>query len=85
MTFTVCLNGTDTNPYVELGLTQNPFPQIAEYEYTAQILHLQALGGMPIPDVDYIRRHLTGWSPEFVEGCCKRFRKGEYVKFVCSF
>jgi TorA maturation chaperone TorD len=45
------------------------------------MLHLARLDGDPIPDTDYIRNHLRGWSPEFIELCCKQFRKGELVAF----
>lgn len=85
MTFDVVLNGTDTNPYHQWGLKQNPFPQIARYEYASHLLHLAKLGGDPIPDTDYIRKHLEGWLPAFIDLCCKNFRKGEVVKFRYSF
>ncbi len=85
MKFEVVLNGTDKNPFHRFGLSQNPFPQVAKYEVAPHLLHLQKLGGDPIPDEDYIRRHLEGWSPEFIEGCCQRFRKGELVKFIVTF
>ena len=85
MKLLVELNGTDENPYHGLGLTQNPFPQIAEYRYTADVLHLQKLGGDPIPDMAYIRKHLEGWKPEFVDLCCEKFKKGELVKFTVEF
>lgn len=78
------LNGTDENPYGKLGMTQNPFPQIAQAEYTDGCLQLQALGGEPIPDTDYIRKHLRGWSKEFVDLCCAQFQKGKVVKFYVS-
>lgn len=77
----VSLNGTDANPYHKQGLTQNPFPQFAEHGYDAQCLHLQKLGGDPIPNKQYIRDHLEGWDKEFVDLCCKLFKKGEYVEF----
>jgi hypothetical protein len=82
MKLRVSLNGTDTNPHHKWGLTQNPFPQLAKAEYDRACLHLQALGGDPIPNVEYIREHLKGWNPEFVELCCSRFVKGEYVRFT---
>lgn len=85
MVFQVVLNGTEINPYKSWGVTQNPFPQIPKAEYTKQILHLQALGGEPIPDTDYIRNHLKGWSKEFVDLCCERFEKGKMVKFDVAF
>ena len=44
MKLKVRLNGTDTNPFHRLGVTQNPFPQIASYEHGEHCLHLQKLG-----------------------------------------
>jgi hypothetical protein len=82
---TVYLNGTDKNPFRVFGLNQNPFPQIAKHEYAGHLLHLQALGGDPIPDTDYIRRYLAGWNSTFVEVLCSQFRKGEMVKFDVEF
>lgn len=82
---TVKLNGTDNNPYSQWGVTSNPFPQYAKYPYTGAVLHLQKLGSDPIPDVAYIREHLKGWNPEFVDLCCDRFKKGEMVSFEISF
>lgn len=81
MKFTVILNGTDVNPYHALGLTQNPFPQIPKYEYASELQHLAILGAEPIPDTDYIRKHLKGWSNEFIKLCCKEFKKGQIVRF----
>jgi hypothetical protein len=83
--FTVKLNGTETNPYHQFGLGLNPFPQLGRYEYAAQLLHLAKLGADPIPDPNYIRRHLRGWSEEFVEVCCSRFEKGKMVEFEVYF
>lgn len=85
MKLTVALNGTKVNPYAKMGLKQNPFPQIAKYEYTAHMLKLQSLGGEPIPDVAHIKRVLQGWSPEFVALCCRNFKPGEYVVFDVTF
>lgn len=85
MKLQVALNGTDSNPFHKFGLSQNPFPQIAEYELTSRCLNLQKLGGDPIPDTDYIRKVLDGWSEEFIELCCKMFKKGEYVRFEVEF
>jgi hypothetical protein len=76
------LNGTNENPYNVFGLTQNPFPQIAKMEYMHHCLNLQKLGGEPIPNVEYIREVLKGWSEEFIELCCSRFKPGEYVEFI---
>ena len=80
-TLRVDLNGTDTNPFHKFGLTQNPFPQLGRMEFDRYTLHLAKLGADPIPDTDYIRNHLRGWEPEFVDGCCARFKKGEMVTF----
>ena len=77
----VALNGTDTNPFHKLGLSQNPFPQIPKHGYVGVCLHLQQLGGDPIPNKQYIRDHLKGWSEEFIDLCCSKFKKGEYVEF----
>jgi len=85
MTITVCLNGTNRNPFHRWGLRQNPFPQMARAEYDAADRRLNSLGGEPIPDVEYIRKTLSGFSPEFVELCCSKFVKGEYVRFRVTF
>jgi hypothetical protein len=77
----VRLNGTSENPWHKMGLTQNPFPQIARAEYDRHCLHLAALDGDPIPNTDYIRSHLKGWPDEFVDLCCSQFKKGEQVEF----
>ena len=82
---TVSLNGTEKNPHARYDLTQNPFPPGVPYEQRDHILHLQQLGGEPIPDVSYIREHLKGWSDEFVELCCSKFKKGEVVIFDVGF
>jgi hypothetical protein len=79
------LNGTDSNPYHTMGLTQNPFPQTARFGEDSFTLRLQSLGGDPIPNTDYIRRKLRGFSTEFIELCCKNFRKGEIVKFTATY
>lgn len=85
MRIEVELNGTDANPWLRYGLRQNPFPQIARAEYAAACIRLQKLGGDPIPDTDYIRTTLAGFSEEFITLCCARFRKGERVKFGVAF
>jgi hypothetical protein len=78
----VCLNGLDFNPYTEtLGLTANPFPQIPVYEYSRFVTIVQELGATPIPNTDYIRNHLRGFSEEFINLCCECFCKGEYIEF----
>lgn len=78
---TVRLNGTDENPWLRMGLTQNPIPQLGKYEYDRWCLHLQKLGADPIPDTDYIRNHLRGYTDELVDLCCRQFKKGEMVEF----
>lgn len=85
MRIQVELNGTSVNPFHALGLTQNPFPQIADYKMSSHLVHLQKLAADPIPDVEHIRRHLRGWSPEFIELCCKMFKPGEMVVFKIEF
>lgn len=85
MELNVVLNGTETNPWHELGLTQNPIPQLAKAEYNSYCLTLQKLGGDPIPDTDYIRKVLSGWSEEFIDLCCSRFQKGKTVRFIVEF
>ncbi len=82
MKFTVALNGTDQNPYHQFGLKQNPFPQIGDARYDPSLRHLARLGAEPIPDIEYIKKHLTGWSDEFVNLCCRMFKKGEMVRFT---
>jgi hypothetical protein len=83
--FEVVLNGTKENPWAKLGLTQNPFPQIAKAEYTPGLLKVQSLAGEPIKDCEDIRYRLEGFSREFIELCCSRFIPGETVKFTVSF
>lgn len=83
MRFKVALNGTDENPYYRFGLSQNPFAQDAKYSEC--LLRVQKLGGDPIPNEEYIRETLKGFSEEFIDGCCERFRKGEYVEFFVEF
>ena len=82
---TVRLNGTDKNPFHRFGLTQNPLPQTGRDEWVQAELIVNKLGGDPIPDTDYIRKVLEGFDPEFVELCCKKFKKGETVVFDVHF
>ena len=84
VTFVVELNGTDENPYHRFGVTQNPFP-LGDAEYDAAYRIVQSLGGDPIPDIDYIKRKLQGFSQEFVDLCCRKFEKGKMVRFGVSF
>lgn len=81
MQIRVDLNGTGENPYARWGLSQNPFPQIASAETDMHLRHLAKLGAEPIPDADYIRHHLKGWSQEFIDLCIRQYRQGEYVSF----
>lgn len=81
MRIVVVLNGTDENPFHRWGLRQNPFPQLGIAEYDKACLVVQSLGGDPIPNTDYIRERLEGFDPEFIELCCREFRKGETVRF----
>lgn len=86
MKLKVELNGTSVNPFHKMGLTQNPFPQIASAELSGSCLHLQKLGADPIPNADYIRKHLEGrMSQEFIELCCEQFKPGELVSFEIEF
>jgi hypothetical protein len=86
MILRVKLNGTDINPFYKMyGVKQNPFPQIADYKYAAQCIHLQKLGATPIIRVQEIRDHLKGWSKEFVDLCCSKFVPGQMVEFTVKF
>jgi hypothetical protein len=88
MKFKVALNGTDTNPWLKFGLTQNPFPQLGKYEYDRACLQMQKLGGPSIPHEwaeQYIREILKGFSEEFVDLCVRQFKPGEYVEFDVYF
>lgn len=85
MKLSIALNGTDENPYHRMGLKQNPFPQLGMQEYDGICLHLQKLGADPIPDIDFIKNHLNGWSEEFIDLCCRMFKKGEMIEFEVSF
>lgn len=82
--FVVELNGTEENPYHRFGVVQNPFP-LGKSEYDAVYRVVQSLGGNPIPNISYIRRKLEGFSPEFVDLCCRKFEKGKMVRFNVSF
>lgn len=83
--FIVKLNGTDQNPWHKYGLKANPFPQVAKYEYVGACMRMQSLGADPIPNVEYIRERLKGFSPEFVNVCCERFQKGRMVQFEVEY
>lgn len=77
----VQLNGTASNPYEVIGLTQNPFPQLGKAEYNAVERHLAKLGAGPIPDEAYIRTYLEG----FVDLCCANFVPGKMTSFTVTF
>ncbi len=83
-TIRVALNGTATNPFRQLGLLHNPFPQTANARWDAACMLVQSLGGEPIPDQAYIRKTLEGFSPAFIELCCRQFRVGKYVVFTVT-
>ena len=82
MKFEVSLNGTDSNPFTKLGLTQNPFPAIPKAGYESVNDTLGDLGARPIKDSDDIRHRLQGWSDEFIELCVSNFVQGKVVKFT---
>jgi len=82
MKFEVSLNGTDTNPFIKLGLTQNPFPAIPKGGYDVVNVTLGDLGARPIKDSEDIRCRLRGWSDEFIELCVSNFVPGEITKFT---
>jgi hypothetical protein len=79
MQVTVQLNGTDSNPYHRLHLGFNPFPETPT-EFNDE--PIRRLGGDPIPDTDYIRKVLDGFSAEFIELVCSKFEKGKMVTFT---
>jgi hypothetical protein len=86
MKLRIALNGTDKNPFEIWGLRCNPFPQLAKAEYDSATMRLQELGGEPIPNVEYIRKHLKGYfTDEFIEYCCRQFEPGKMVKFMIEF
>ena len=79
----VTLNGTLRNPFLRLGLIQNPFPQIAKAELVDAIAALNSLAAKPIEGVEDIRSRLAGkLSEEFIDLCCLRYRKGQMVSFL---
>ena len=88
----VTLNGTETNPYHKMGLKINPFPILGRAQYNDTPIRL--LGANPISEeakrlgispTDYIKGVLQGFSQEFVDLCCDRYRPGKLVKFEVSF
>ncbi len=85
MKFEVSLNGTDSNPFTKLGLTQNPFPAIPKAEYEVVNVTLADLGARPIKDAEDIRCRLIGWSAEFIELCVTNFIPGKITKFTVEY
>lgn len=83
--FKVRLNGTDENPWLKLGFTRNPFPQIGKAEFNVGEQIINGLDADPIKDIDDLRQRLKGCSDEFIELCIKNFKPGERVEFYCSF
>jgi hypothetical protein len=81
----VTLNGLDHNPWHELGLRCNPFPQIGEYRYDAGERQIASLDGEPLQGPDDIARRLAGFHPEFIKLCIQQFRPGERVRFGVQF
>jgi len=81
---TVVLNGTKVNPYLSMGLSQNPFPQLGQKETVEYELRLAKLGADPIPHDDYkeyIRKILDGFSEELIQLCITKFRPDQLVEF----
>jgi hypothetical protein len=81
--FVVTLNGTSENPYLRLGLRQNPFPQVGRMEYSRVNHSLARLAAEPMPTVDDLRRVLRelGSTDEFRALCLTQYRPGEVVEF----
>ena len=76
----VAINGTKSNKWHKLGVTQNPFPQLGRAEWDER--KINSLDGDPVKDADDIRQRLTGMSAEFIELCCRMFKPGRRVAFV---
>ena len=85
----VRLNGTGTNPFEKMGLTQNPFPQLARAECMAGETALNRLAAEPIPHNRYeehIRAVLRGVvSEELAQLCVDRFEPGIIAQFTVEF
>jgi hypothetical protein len=81
----IILNGTEENPWHELGLRANPFPGIPKWEAAGANAVLRALDSEPIVDESDLRSRLEGCTPEFIEGCVERFEPGKRVKFIIEF
>lgn len=85
LTMTVTINGTDSNRWNRLGMTQNPFPQLGKSEYDIGEMQIASLDADPVTGPDDIRQRLRGFSDEFIEGCISRYTPGERVRFTISF
>lgn len=84
----ISLNGTSTNPWHKMGLTQNPFPCFARTEFMDGARRLDSLGGAPIPHAtatEHIRERLEGFDAGFIEMVVAQFKPGEIVKFSVTF
>jgi hypothetical protein len=82
---TVSINGTTENPWHRFGLTRNPFPQIAHYEWMAGQDALASLDE-PVSSEEEIRQRLEGKvSAELIELCVRQYRPGEHVTFDITF
>lgn len=79
---TVTINGGPVNVWANMGLVANPFPAIPMAEYAEANRLLQRLDSDPIRSVKALRTILEGCSPEFIEGCVQRYRRGKRVRFV---
>ena len=80
----VILNGSDRNPWHRFGLKANPFPIVARAEAATLNRVLRSLDAEPIRDEHDLRARLAGCTPEFIEGCVRRFVPGERVSFTIT-
>lgn len=85
MSVTVSINGTDENPFARWGLRCNPFPQIAEAEFVTGCMRLNELAAGPVRSTGQIRQILAGFSAEFVELACEKYKPSERVTYVVEF
>ena len=80
ITWKFSINGSDSNPFEEMGLIQNPFPQHGDYQLNGCDLAIQSLGGEPITSESDIRDRLDKhFSEEFIESIVKRYIPGQIV------
>ena len=78
----VTINGTNKNPFIRLGLTCNPFPQLGEYSLDAGEHPVNLLASTQIVSTSQIQSILKGFTPEFVNLCCHKFAPDEVVEFT---